>query len=353
MKNIVFLYTRLAQYFLNGIHEFLKKNDEFEAHIIKYSESKLAPYSFKATERVYFYQKSDFSVNQLQNLVSSLKPILIYCTGWGDKDYLRICQKYRRNIPTVMGFDNPWKGTIKQKLFTSISKFILKKYFSKIWVPGLLQFEYARRLGFCKEDIIFNLYTANNYLFNSGFELSFADKLANYPKTMVFVGRFLDWKGISELYSEFSKLTLEQKNGWKLHLIGNGPLKKILLPSSDVIITDFMPPEELLYIATQSGFLCLPSWQEHWGVVVHEFSSAGLPLLCSDQVSSIHDLMIENYNGFTFKSKDREDLANKLIKIFALSQDELLTMSQNSYTYSKRISLDYWVYNIQKLIGHE
>ena len=38
---------------------------------------------------------------------------------------------------------------------------ISKKYFSHGWVAGIYQFEYDRKLGFEKDKIIFDLYSAD------------------------------------------------------------------------------------------------------------------------------------------------------------------------------------------------
>lgn len=59
--------------------------------------------------------------------------------------------------------------------------------------------------------------------------------------------------------------------------------------------------------------LVLSSSDDPWGLVVNEAMSAGLPVLVSDACGVALDLVHDQVNGYTFRSGDAEELAEKLV----------------------------------------
>ena len=76
----------------------------------------------------------------------------------------------------------------------------------------------------------------------------------------------------------------------------------------------------------KSGCFIVPSHWEPWGVVVHEFGLAGLPLILSNKVGARSTFLIDNYNGYTFKSKNNKSLQDAMLKIMNSSDKSLLKM---------------------------
>ncbi|MDQ3192353.1 MAG: glycosyl transferase family 1, partial [Bacteroidota bacterium] len=144
---ILFLYTELAAYFLSCI-KALAKEEGYEIHIVHWPLNPEAPFEFDFPEQVKFYPKKEYSRINLLKLAAQINPDLIYCSGWIDKDYLKICQRYRRKIPVIVGFDNQWVGSTKQWLAVASRSFTITPYFSHAWVPGERQVEFALKLGF-------------------------------------------------------------------------------------------------------------------------------------------------------------------------------------------------------------
>ncbi len=80
-------------------------------------------------------------------------------------------------------------------------------------------------------------------------------------------------------------------NDWKLILIGSGDMPEV--DPSIVEVKGFMKGPELAAESKRCGVFCLPSIYEPWGVVVHEFTMAGLPMICSDSVGAADDLVVK------------------------------------------------------------
>ena len=240
--------------------------------------------------------------------------------------------------PVVVGFDDQWHGTLKQWLAIILGRVgNFSQFYSHAWVAGLYQFEYARRLGFEKKNIVYDLYSADLRLFNQAYHDSIENKQNHYPHRFLFVGRFEPVKGLDVLLQAWQQLGVK-KDDWVLHLIGNGSLKTQLEATAGVVLKDFMQPEQLMQEVANAGCFLLPSRGEPWGVVVHEFAAAGLPLIVSDVAGAASTFLISGLNGFSFKVNDPKALANRMHQIINKTDQELHAMAISSHALSQRIT---------------
>ena len=86
------------------------------------------------------------------------------------------------------------------------------------------------------------------------------------------------------------------------------------------------------------GCFILPSRNEPWGLVLHEFAAAGFPIICSENCGAVPMFVINNFNGYTFTPNNTEDLENQMLKIINSSDEELLKKSLCSHTMGQRIT---------------
>ena len=121
-------------------------------------------------------------------------------------------------------------------------------------------------------------------------------------------------------------------------MIGVGSLRDELVKTPGVVVKDFMQPEQLKEEISKAGCLVLPSVKEPWGVIVHEASASGLPLLLSDVVGSCTAFLISGFNGYSFSVDSPVNLVQAMSKIINHSDDELQKMSKTSYYLSNRIT---------------
>jgi glycosyltransferase involved in cell wall biosynthesis len=199
------------------------------------------------------------------------------------------------------------------------------------------QYEYARRIGFRQDEIIGNLYSADINLYQSVYQPGQMRKSERYPHRFLYVGRLEPIKGLDILLSAWRKLGNERR-GWELHLIGNGSLKKLVASENGVVLRDFMDPNQLIHQARDAGCFVLPSKTEPWGVVVHEFAAAGLPLLVSDVVGAASAFLLPGWNGFRFKANNPAALASAMERIIGTPDSSLLAMGCASHQLSHRIT---------------
>lgn len=339
MMKILYLYAEIMGYQMPILKEYV---DRYNAtvHVVHWDKNIYTPYVPPKIKGVIFFKRSTFKSKSLINHITNFQPDIIYISGWMDKGYLKTVIKFRRKgIPIVCGFDDIWLKTIRQKIASVIFPIFKYFFFSHAWVAGPYQFEYAKRLGFKNNEIIYNCLSADVNIFNNVFQNSFTNRRSNFPHRFLYVGRFEPVKGVDILVKAWTKLINSgQTKDWMLTFIGNGSLINELRNDKSVIIKDFMQPEQLVEEIGNCGCFVLPSRNERWAVVLHEFSAAGMPIICSDICGALPVFVVPNYNGFVFKTLDIDDLSNQMLKIISLKDVDLIKMSENSHKLGQRIT---------------
>ena len=332
---ILYLYAEVMGYTLATIRE-LKLRYNAEIHVVHWDARKLTPFEH-GIDYARFYARSTLSLGSLKKLALQIQPDLVVVSGWVDKEYMRVARLQRkRGIPVVVGFDDQWFGTPRQRI-ASLFNFALRRYFSHAWVSGPYQFEYASRFGFRKDEIIFNLLSADLVLFNEVYEKSKVQKKNQYPHRFLFAGRFEKVKGLDLLIEAWNALGSERLD-WELHFIGNGSMALYLKDQPGITVHNFMQPERLRDEIPITGCFVLPSRSEPWGVVLHEFTAAGLPILCSDCCGAATNFLIDGLNGYRFKTNDSQSLGQQMRRIIRLDDSELYRMSLYSHQLGQHIT---------------
>jgi glycosyltransferase involved in cell wall biosynthesis len=334
----VFLYTEIAEYFLACCNRLAEHGD---VHIIRWPVNKEAPFQFDVNPRITLYSKPDYSQEQLQELVASLKPDVLVCSGWIDKDYLKISKNYFKKIPTVMTCDTHWTGSLKQRLATVLSRFTLMRIFSHAWVPGNIQRTYALKLGFKADHIHKGFYSCDLAFFNEVYNQQRPQKETQFPKRFLYVGRYYEFKGVKELWQAFAELQEEQPNDWELWCLGIGDLAPAQHPK--IRHFGFVQPKDLGTYTSQTGVFILPSRFEPWGVVAHEFAASGFPLLLSEAVGARDAFLQESVNGYAFNAGDVNSIKVQMKRMIAQSDGDLLAMGERSHALAQAISPEAWV----------
>jgi glycosyltransferase involved in cell wall biosynthesis len=334
---VLFLYTELAAYVLKCCEELSR---HAEVHIVKWPVNQEAPFNFKEFPGLNLYDRNDYTGTELRKLAHEISPDVIVCSGWIDKDYVRVCHSFRRSRPVVLALDTHWRGGLKQQIAAVAGKILLKKVFTHAWVPGEMQAEYARKLGFKGDRISFGFYCSDTDFFNdvcSQRQASFS----NVKPRLIYAGRYYDFKGIEEMWEAFIQLKNELTNDWELWCIGTGSVK----PREHASIKHFgfVQPENMPgYMSTCAAFI-LPSRYEPWGVVVHEFAAAGFPLLLSDQVGAATAFLTDGKNGYRFKAGNVDAIKAAMKKIMQIPVKDLFLMGAESHRLAQKITPELWV----------
>ena len=74
---------------------------------------------------------------------------------------------------------------------------------------------------------------------------------------------------------------------------------------------------ELPLVYAASDVFVLPSENEPWGLIVNEVMCAGLPVIVSDEVGCVPDLVRDGINGAQIKARDVDSLVTALKSVIA------------------------------------
>lgn len=333
MKIVLIFYAEFMPYNLIVVKKLLQL--DCKVHVVRWIENKLTPYVPPELPGVYYYDRTSFhDYHSLLKKTRVIQPDIILTSGWMDKTYCRVARIYRSeaHIPVIAGSDTQWQGG-KQWFNVLFSRFRHKRWFSHLFVSGVWQYEYARLLGYDKKRILMYNLSADVSVFE---KMDIERKRIDYPKNLLFIGRFAKVKGLSFLLDAWK--SIPDRKGWTLTLVGNGPLRETLEGYPDVVIKDFMSQELLVNEMQNASALILPSIAEPWALVLHEAAAGGLPILASDCCGAVPYFVLENYNGHLFSPGDTRSIQEVIQRLINASEKELIEMSYRSRELSKRIN---------------
>ena len=326
---------------------------DVEIHVVRLPINQVAPFKIDNVENIHYYDRADYDNESLLEFSKKLDPDFICTSGWVDKAYLKVSKHFSKKIPTVLTFDNPWQGSVKQQISSLIGKLYISRIFSHCWVPGDVQFEYAKKLGFKEDQIILGLYSADVDYFHTLYKRYREKKKENFPKRILFVGRYTDHKGVIQMWNAFIKFQEKNPNDWELWCVGKGELGHLLPKHEKVKDFGFVQPADMDYYIENSSVFILPSKFEHWGVVVHEFAASGFAIISSDKTAAAHVFLKDGYNGFCHIADDQDSLEDAFNRLLNTPNEKLIEMGENSAKLADQISPSKWSRTIWDMISKE
>jgi glycosyltransferase involved in cell wall biosynthesis len=242
-------------------------------------------------------------------------------------------------LPVVMGMDTPLRLSWRQQF----GRIRLHRYLSRIdcaVVAGERAFQLACYLGLPERKIRRGVYGFDHSAFTPVLERRMRDH-APWPRRFLYVGRYIESKGIDVLIAAYELYRKSSSNPWPLTCCGSGPLGQDLAKVSGVEDLGFQQPADLPAIFARSGVFVLPSRYEPWGVVIAEAAGAGLPVLCTEACGASVELVRSRYNGLTFPTGDPQELA-KAFRWAEDRYDQLPLWGQRSQQLAAPFSAEAW-----------
>ena len=179
-----------------------------------------APFQFESTEHYTLHPKEKHCRESLKQLLAQINPTAIVCSGWMDSDYNAIAKAYHKRIPVVLTLDNWWTGSLKQRPRGTHCPMVH---------PSTVQPSLgARRTinSLRPKTRILRQLPRNRILLRRprAFQVIYEKRKTTPPaKKILYIGRYLDVKGVRELWAAFMEMSDEFPE-WELHCIGTGEL---------------------------------------------------------------------------------------------------------------------------------
>ena len=276
-------------------------------------------------------------------------PRAIVVSGWGVPAFNGYCHEVRSVGGRVIAMiDHNFRPGLGELVRAIRFRLLLRHRFDGFFVPGKSGWRLLKFYGVEGERIATGMYSADSSLFTKGNPLRLRDK------RIIYVGQFIKRKNVLRMVRAFWNAVSERTGGWSLHLYGEGPLQPELEAASceSIQVHPFVQPEELAELYQNARALCLPSLDEHWGLVVHEAALSGCVLLLSKTVGAAEDLL-DDANGFTFDPKDESDLTGAFCRAMEMTDDALAAAYEASLRVAKTISVNRFATGITSLITNE
>lgn len=227
-----------------------------------------------------------------------------------------------------------------------IKRLFLKTVFSNRNVLGFsggnfVHKQLFRQYGMNEERIFLMPMMVNN----EKFELKEGNR-DEPPFTFLYVGRIIPHKNVEFLINCFLD-AFSLNEDVKLKIVGTGKsleeLKKRYSKNPNISFEGAKFGRDLVDAYHTSNVLVIPSLNEPWGLVVNEALSAGLPVLASNRVGAVYDLIENRDTGLTFDPERPEELKVSMRKIF---EDRSLYKRQSSNAV--KLMKEYWNYEMYR-----
>jgi glycosyltransferase involved in cell wall biosynthesis len=335
--NVLILWASLADYTIACFKELASKGGVTITLVYQPSKN-IAP--FEGLDLSFCEVAHEDKAGKWNKISSKLLPQkvdIIIMASWNFKHYMALAKMFKsKGIPVISAFDNQWSGGIRQQAARLIAPWFLKPVITNFLVPGDRQAQFARKLGY--KQPLQGFYCANNKNFD-GFQSDLS------VRKFIFVGRFVEQKGILQLIEAYKQYRLSVNKPWGLVMIGEGPLKHKCTNIEGVEVLPFAQPKRLPFFLKNASCFILPSNYENWGLVIHEAALAALPIICSSACGASTWMLRDCQNGFLIEP-ERESICNSMIKIHNKSPEELVKMAKLSQSLGLLWTTDKWAESI-------
>ena len=209
--------------------------------------------------------------------------------------------------------------------------------------------DYFKKYGMDEERIFLMPMMVNNETFY------FDREKPKKPFVFLYVGRIIPHKNVEFLIKSFRKAFGEQEDVL-LRIVGRGEsldvLKSKYEKEKNILFEGAKFAEDLVRVYHSSHVFVLPSLYEPWGLVVNEAMSASMPVLASDRVGAVGDLVKEGKTGFVFNPENEDQLSDLMKRVY---EDRALftRLSKNARELmQKKWNYDLYMKNLKKALAY-
>jgi glycosyltransferase involved in cell wall biosynthesis len=254
--------------------------------------------------------------------------LLVY--GWCWQAHLTAMRHFQGSIPvtfrgdsTLLGEPNGWRKIARRLAL----RWIYRNVDTTFYV-GTRNRDYFLAHGVAPQKLCFAPHSIDNDRFSAiedpSAVASWKQELGIAPDALVtlFVGKLEEQKGPGDLLTAF----LSNPPDTRGHLIfaGSGPLENSLRENAtpDVHFIGFQNQSRMPIVYRLANTICLPSYNETWGLSINEAMACGCMVITSDQVGCAVDLVQDGINGWQFPVGSTSSLAQVLNRVSKMSREE-------------------------------
>lgn len=262
---------------------------------------------------------------------------LVHLAGWGGHGVL-LCTwmlalwhrlplfvESDTQLPVVLA---PWKRAIKRLVYPALFR-TPRKFFA----GGTRQVAYFHHYGVPGDRIVIDGLTVDvteiidrsECLKKGGaasaIRASFGLTVAQ--TVFIFVGRLERYKGIEDLLKAFDALNSNHPET-ALLVVGDGSERSRVVAAAgsnaSIRYLGRLDYERVIQAYNCADVAVVPSLNEPWGLVVNEAMAVGLPVIASDRVGCVDDLVRHGKTGLIYDAGSVEDLGQSMLNLLQAPQ---------------------------------
>lgn len=241
-------------------------------------------------------------------LVGKLRkiPVVLWSESWGDSERWLV---------------SPWW---KMRYWEMRAKWATARV-DAVVVSGTRCLEYHRRLGVAENKMFFSPQSTIDHRSLVGpNQAEKASRSGERPVNLLYFSRIVKLKGLDVLLQAFAGLVSERTEAHLL-IVGEGPFRKYCEQLRDdwhipnVRFFGSVPNDTAWRYYQQADIFVLPcsgqGQREGWGLVVNEALSMSLPVVATEAVGCVPDLVQDGRNGYVVAPGDVAGLRQALRKL--------------------------------------
>ncbi len=348
-KKILFIWDRMGDYHrarVKACAQLLGEENIFSADLgsgdtlYKWENTKENSQHFVLSPTPVDQININTTLTNYKNIIAQNGITHVCIPGYGRKVYRQMLKESKKMNLHILMFAESW---YPGKLLLDLAKgWFLKPLVDVFFVSGKRAAQhFNKRLKIPVNKIIEGYSVVDNDHFANG-----QSHKQNIP-VLLCVARFAPEKNVQMLIEAFQISDLNGK--WQLKIVGGGPLKgelqHIIKPGDNIILHDWLTYSELPDLYASADCFILPSTFEPWGLVVNEAMAAGLPVILSEAIGALPDLLEEDKNGWRFALKTN-DLVTTLNQLAKTSRSQLTMMGAVSKQIVNNYSCETWAEKI-------
>jgi glycosyltransferase involved in cell wall biosynthesis len=257
---------------------------------------------------------------------------VIVMFGWGSvSSWITFAAARTAGIPIMLYGDSSFPEE-PRGLMGGIRKTFLEELFLRtgaFLVSGKLNAEYYRFYGADPSRFFQVPWAVDNDRFTRGSDLSVEKRnelrerlgIGEGQVVILFSGKLVDRKDPLTLLRAFEQLNAPSRAS--VVFMGEGVLKSVLEKYArdqgieQVVFSGFVNQQEIPSMYGLADIFVLPSTYEPRGAVINEAMASGLPVVVSNRVGSIGDIVRPEDNALVFKAGDAAGLSSALDRLIA------------------------------------
>jgi glycosyltransferase involved in cell wall biosynthesis len=234
------------------------------------------------------------------------------------------------------------KRFCKKLIFSELFKFA-----SGFFYIGEENRKFYRYFGVPEDKLFFTPYAVDNERFFKESEILLLQKeeirnkigIKKDARVILFLGKLIRKKRPMDLLRAYENLDLKNKT---IIFIGDGVLRGELegyVRANNLMqvhFTGFKNQKEIYEYYAAADVFVLPSGiGETWGLVINEAMCFGLPIIASDTVGCVPDLVHHEHNGFVYKTGSVAELSKRMYELVA-NEEKRKKFGKNSLEIIKK-----------------